>query len=189
MPVVYYWVFTELYRMNTEKQDQEVIQEIIRRWSPMVHFLKNTGTLAESFMDENGVGSTQACHNYGAVPAYFLSSYILGVRMDGPVWKKQLLIEPRLGDLSFAEGIVVTEYGAVAVSWKRSDNGKSLSYSLSIPNGVRATVRFPKLSDKTTLILNGEILMEGGISKKNVTTNGRWIVIQNVTGELTGKIN
>jgi hypothetical protein len=189
MPVVYYWVFTELYRINTEKQDQEVIQEIIRRWSPMVHFLKNTGTLAESFMDDNGVGSTQACHNYGAVPAYFLSSYILGVRMDGPVWKKQLLIEPRLGDLSFAEGIVVTEYGAVAVSWKRSDNGKSLSYSLSIPNGVRATVRFPKLSDKTTLILNGEVLMEDGISKKNVTTNGRWIVIQNVTGELTGKIN
>jgi len=189
MPVVYYWVFNELYRMNTDKQDLEVIQEIRRRWSPMVSFLKNTGTLAESFMDENGVGSSEACHNYGAVPAYFLSSYILGVRMDGPLWKRQLLIEPRLGDLTFAEGVVVTEHGAVPVSWKRSDNGKSLNYSLSIPKGIRATIHFPKLSDKTTLTLNGAVLMKDGVPKKGVRTNGRWIVIQNVTGELTGRIN
>lgn len=189
MPVVYYWVFNELYRMNTEKQDMEVIQEIRRRWSPMVSFLKNTGTLAESFMDENGVGSSEACHNYGAVPAYFLSSYILGVRMDGPVWKKQLLIEPRLGDLTFAEGVVVTEHGAVPVSWKQSDNGKSFNYSVSIPKGIRATFHFPKLSDKTTLTLNGKVMMKDGVPKKGVTLNGRWIVIQNVTGELTGRIN
>jgi len=189
MPVVYYWVFNELYRMNTEKQDLEVIQEIRRRWSPMVSFLKNAGTLAESFMDENGVGSSEACHNYGAVPAYFLSSYILGIRMDGPVWKKQLLIEPRLGDLSFAEGVVVTEHGAVPVSWKRSDNVKSLNYSISIPKGIRATIHFPKLSDKTTLTLNGGVLMKDGVPKKRVKLNGRWIVVQNVTGELTGRIN
>ena len=189
MPVTYYWVFQELYRMNTVQKDLEVIQEIRRRWSPMVSFLKNTGTLAESFMDENGVGSSEACHNYGAVPAYFLSAYVLGVRMDGPVWRKQLLIEPRLGDLTFAEGVVVTAHGAIPVSWKRSDHGNSIILSLTVPKGIRATVHFPKLSDKTTLTLNGKVLMKDGLPGNKVKTDGRWIVIQKVTGELTGRLD
>jgi len=145
MTVVYYWVFQEFYQMNTAKMDLEVIQEIRRRWTPVVNYLHNTGTLAESFMNEKGADLPQACHNYGAVPAYFLSSYILGVRLDGPVWEKKLLIEPRLGDLTFASGVVVTEYGTVPVSWERSDNGKSLDYKISIPAGIHTTIHFPRL--------------------------------------------
>jgi hypothetical protein len=53
-------------------------------------------------------------------PAYFLSSYVLGVRRDGPVQNKTLLIEPRLGDLTEAAGTVVTEFGPVPVSWETS---------------------------------------------------------------------
>jgi hypothetical protein len=188
MPVVYYWVFQELYRMNTAQMDLEVIQELRRRWTPMVKFLFNSGTLAESFMNEKGEGSTEACHNYGAVPAYFLSSYILGVRLDGPVWDKKLLIEPRLGDLTFAEGIVVTEFGAVQVSWEKGDDGKSIIFNLTIPEGIIATVHFPKLSDKSTFILNGVICMKNGVPEKNVSIKGRWIVIGNVSGECSGSI-
>jgi len=188
MPVVYYWVFQEFYRMNTAQMDMEVIQEIRRRWTPMVKYLHNIGTLAESFMNENGVGSTEACHNYGALPAYFLSSFILGVRSEAPVWEKKLLIEPRLGNLSFAEGVVETEHGAVPISWKRAEDGNSLTYNISIPEGIHATVHFPKLSDKTILIMNGEVLMKNGVPKKGVKTDGRWIVVQNVTGECAGSV-
>ena len=123
MPVMYYWVFSELYRMNTEQQDQEVINEIRRRWTPMVLYQQDAGTLSESFTDEKGEGASESCHNYGSTPAYFLSSYILGVRRIGTVNEKQLLIEPRLGDLSFAEGVVVTEFGPVPVSWRKSADG------------------------------------------------------------------
>ncbi len=49
-------------------------------------------------------------------PGYFLSTYVLGVHRDKPVWNKALLIEPHLGDLTSAEGKVVTEYGLVSVS-------------------------------------------------------------------------
>ena len=184
MPVTYYWVFQELYRMNSAQMDLEVIQEIRRRWAPMVSFLRNTGTLAESFMDENGVGSSEACHNYGSVPAYFLSSYVLGVRRIGTVTEKQLLIEPRLGDLTFAEGVVVTEFGAVPVSWKKSIDGKSLSFKVSIPEGIKAEIRFPGLSEKSTLTLNGKAL-----SKNEVKPEGRWMVVQNISGECSGIIN
>jgi hypothetical protein len=192
MPVVYYWVFQELYRMNTAKMDLEVIQELRRRWSPMVKFLFNTGTLAESFINEKGEGSTEACHNYGAVPAYFLSSYILGVRPDGPVWDKKLLIEPRLGDLSFAEGVVVTEFGAVPISWKKGDDGKSIIFSLTLPEGVTGILHLPKLSDHPTLVLNGVVLMNDGVpqneAKNKVRSEGRWIVANHVSGQCSGTI-
>ena len=189
MPVTYYWVFQELYRMNTVKMDQEVIQEIRRRWAPMVSFLHNTGTLAESFMDENGVGSSEACHNYGSLPAYFLSSYVLGVRADGPVWEKRLLIEPHLANLTFAEGIVVTEFGPVTVSWKRSSDGKSLDYKISIPKGIHTNIHLPKFSKKVNLTMNGKDIIKDGLSEKGVKIEGRWIIIQEVTGDISGKMN
>ena len=184
MPVMYYWVFSELYRMNTELMDQEVINEIRRRWTPMVWFQQDAGTLSESFTDEKGEGASESCHNYGAMPAYFLSSYILGVRRIGTINEKQLLIEPRLGDLTFAEGVVVTEFGAVPVSWKKSADGKSLSFKVSIPEGIKTEIRFPCSSEKSTLTLNGKVL-----SKNEVKTEGRWMVVRNVSGECSGIIN
>lgn len=188
MPVMYYWVFSELYRMNTEESDQDVLREIRRRWTTMVNFQQDAGTLSESFTDENGEGASQSCHNYGAIPAYFLSSYVLGVKADGPVWEKQLLIEPRLGDLSFAEGVVVTEHGPVPISWKQSESGSSLHFAISIPEGIHATVHLPNLSETTTAVMNGKKLMKDGQPANSVEVDGRWIVIWNVTGKCTGTI-
>jgi hypothetical protein len=170
--------------MNTELMDREVISEIRRRWTPMVEYQQDAGTLSESFTDEKGEGASESCHNYGAMPAYFLSSYILGVRRIGTVNDKQLLIEPRFGDLTFAEGVVVTEFGTVPVAWKKSADGKSLSFTTSIPDGIKAEIRLPAASEKSTLTLNGKVL-----SKNEMKTEGRWMVIQNVSGECSGIIN
>ena len=174
--------------MNTSQMDNEVIREIRRRWSPMVRFLKNTGTLAESFMDENGVGSSEACHNYGALPAYFLSSYVLGVRRVGPVMEKRILFEPRLADLQFAEGIVSTEFGPVPVSWHQSADGKSLAFRFKIPRGVQAEIHFPKSADDATLTLNGQVLTRQGKPEKGVVVEGRWIILRDISGDCTGTI-
>jgi hypothetical protein len=188
MPVMYYWVFSELYRMNTASLDQDVINEIRRRWTTMVNFQQDAGTLSESFTDEKGEGASQSCHNYGSVPAYFLSSYVLGVKTDGPVWKKKLIIEPRLGDLSFAEGIVVTEHGLVPVSWKKSDDGKTLNFSLDIPEGITAAVHFPELSDNADLMINGKVFMQNKKKKKGVIKDGRWIVVKDISGKFSGSL-
>ena len=107
----------------------------------------------------------------------------------GPVWEKQLLIEPRLGDLKSANGVVVTYHGAVPVSWKLSVDGKTLDYKLVIPKGVHSTIHFPKLSDKSTLTMNGKVLMKEGIPKNTITTEGRWIVLKNVSGECAGTVS
>jgi hypothetical protein len=94
----------------------------------------------------------ESCHNYGSVPAHFLSSFVLGVRRDGAVGNQRLLIEPRLGDLTQAEGVVVTEFGPVPVSWRRQ--GKELAFRFEVPQGVTATLRLPD-GDASTLMLDG----------------------------------
>ena len=83
-------------------------------------------------------GGSQA-HIYGMFPGYFLSAYVLGVRREGPVAERTILIEPRLGDLTEAKGVVVTEFGPVPVSWKRQD--RELVFGLAVPKAVHATLR------------------------------------------------
>jgi hypothetical protein len=188
MPVMYYWVFSELYRMNTEEQDKEAISEMLRRWTPMVIYQQDAGTLSESFTNEKGEGATESCHNYGAVPAYFLSAYVLGVRRIGNISDKQLLIEPRLADLTVAEGTVVTEFGTVDVSWQKSVDGKSLTFKLSIPQGIKADIYLPKMSENCTLTLNQKKVVKKGVPAKGIYYKARWIYIPKLTGEISGVV-
>ena len=89
-------------------------------------------------------------------PAYFLSSYVLGVRLDGPVQNKSLLIEPRLGDLTEAEGTVVTEFGPVTVAWKRNATGGEYSVDTSkLKSGVKVRLHL--------------------LGAKNNQAQGRWV--------------
>ncbi|MCX6377515.1 MAG: hypothetical protein NTU88_16020, partial [Armatimonadetes bacterium] len=178
MPVTYYWVFNELYRMNTPRMDQEALNEIRRRWTSMVNERKDTGTVTECFLDV--LGGSESCHNYGAAPAYFLSSYVLGVRLNGPVWRKSILIEPRLGDLKYAGGVVCTELGPVKVSWKMT--GGSLEFGFTVPKGAQAVVRFPRLSEKSKLVLNRK-------ARPGATINGRYIELSLSAGSYTGQVS
>ncbi len=178
MPVVFYWVFHQLYQMDNPAMDREAVDEMRRRWKHMVELQQDAGTLSEKFVLADGSGASESCHNYGAMPAFFLSSYVLGVRRDGPVWEKKLLIEPRLADLTSAEGVVATEFGPVPVSWKRV--GDELSFQLEIPAGVTATIRIPG-GEVSTWRLSGE--------GKSPTQEGRHASISVSAGKYEGRVN
>lgn len=171
MPVTYYWVFQELYRMDSPAMDLEALTEMRRRWGQMVRESGDTGTIWETF------SGSETCHNYGAVPAYFLSSYVLGARRDGPVWNRRLVLEPRLGDLANAEGVVLTEFGPVPVSWKRQ--GAELSFRFEAPGGVRTTLRIPD-AEGTTLTLDGR--------QMSIDVQGRYATIAVQAGAHQGRI-
>jgi len=141
MPITYYWAFHEFYQMDTAATDRMAINEMRRRWKYMVELQQDAGTLSEKFVLADGTGASESCHNYGSIPAYFLSSYVLGVRRDLAISEKQLVIEPRLADLTHAEGTVATEFGPVPVSWHR--DGNNLSFKLEIPQGIQATLKIP----------------------------------------------
>ena len=101
-------------------------------------------------------------HCYGIVPGPILSSYVLGVRRDRPVWERKLIIEPHLADLEFAKGTVVTEFGPVPVSWQK--RGDRLEFEITVPEEVEATLALPDRSQAGTIELDGRTvpLTKGG---------------------------
>ena len=106
------------------------------------------GTLWEAF------GGGDICHNMGAVPAYFLSTKVLGVSEKLPVSSKVIEIRPQLGDLDRAEGTVVTEYGPVHVKWEKQND--DLTFSIDIPAGTKALVSLPILKTGKKLRINNK---------------------------------
>jgi hypothetical protein len=183
-PYTHFFLFEQLYRIDSDERDIDVLRIIRRRWATMLA-KRDPGTLIEKF--EFGKGAS-SCHNFGSVPAYFLSAFVLGVRTDGPVWKKRIIIQPRLGDLKLAEGIVVTEHGPVPVSWKKADDRKTLDFAFEIPAGVRANVSIPIFSRKPTLAVNGDILVNEGAAEDNVATGPRFVTIEAGPGKYSGKV-
>ncbi len=147
MPYTHYWLFEEQYHCDTPEQDLAALQGMRKKWNAVLK-RTDTGTLTEAY------SSGESCHNFGAVPACFLSSYVLGVRLDGPAAKKHLLIEPRPGDLTCAAGVVVTELGLVPIEWKSEAGTFSLSFT--VPQGATATVHAPSPGTGAQLQLDGE---------------------------------
>jgi hypothetical protein len=135
-PVSYLFAFESLYAMDTEVADREALDTMRRRWAIMVG-RKMPGTLGEQFGDES-----YYCHDFGPIPAAFLADRVLGVRRVGELGTRRIAIEPRLGDLQTAEGIVCTHHGPVEVAWSRRPSG-GLVFTVVVPVGVTADLSVP----------------------------------------------
>jgi alpha-L-rhamnosidase len=179
-PYTYRYFFDVLYRYNTEDADKFVLDLMRKQWAHMTRY--ETGTTSE---DWNG-GSF--IHESGAHPAWFMSSYVLGVRVEGPRSARRLLIEPRLADLQSAEGTVLCEYGPVAVSWHRMDGGKTLTFNVNIPSGASAMVRIPIDSTRSSLVVDDRKLVHAGsVVSNQVRIEGRFASIELVPGRHVGE--
>jgi alpha-L-fucosidase 2 len=183
-PYTHFFLFEELYKTGTDPTDLQVLEIMRRRWAPMID-KKDPGTLIEKF--EFGEGGS-SCHNFGSVPAYFLSAYVLGVRTAGPVWNKRIIIEPRLGDLQSAEGVVVTEHGLVPVSWKRTGSNRALIFRFEVPADVRARVSIPRVSRNPTLIINGKTAVDKGRATGALQLRSRFVTLELDPGRYSGNI-
>ena len=150
LPYAYQFLFEVLYRMDTEEADSTVLGLIRQKWAAMAQC--ETHTVWEGF------GPGENCHEAGAVPAYFLSAYVLGVRVDGPTSARRLLIQPHLGDLKQAEGTVVTELGLVPVRWRRGSQPAELEFECEIPEGTRATLSLPFRGKEPVVLLDERTL-------------------------------
>jgi hypothetical protein len=173
-PYAYLFAFDVLYQMNTEEADQEALATMRKRWAVMVG-RKMPGTLGEQFSDKS-----YYCHDFGPVPAAFLSAYVLGVRRSGPVGDKRITIQPRLGDLTEAGGIVVTRHGPVRVAWKRAPD-RGLEFALSVPEGITAELSVPCSSATSVLTVDAQT-----ISQPRAT--GRFLTTQLRAGKHTGSV-
>jgi alpha-L-rhamnosidase len=150
-----FWMLEELYKNNRDKEALGFIRE---KWNKMMKDTV-TGTLMEGF------SGGDFCHNNGAIPAYFLSSEVLGVSEKLPIDSKIIDIKPMLGDLTSAEGTVVTVHGPVHVKWLKQDD--DLSFYVDIPKGTQAFISLPYNRSCKNLIIN-DIEAKYRIKKESV---------------------
>ena len=162
----YYYFFKQQYAVDDPAQDLAVLNKQRAEWKDMAE-----SPYEATFEGLHSWGSQAHC--YGMFPAYFLSSYVLGVRLDGPVQKKSLLIEPRLGDLTEASGTVVTEFGSVSVAWKQDGDHWNYEVDASqLPSAITINLRLPVGTQNFTAKLDGAILKAG---TKGIKQEGRWL--------------
>jgi hypothetical protein len=109
-----------------------------------------------SWEDLEVIKGESKAHIYGMFPGYFLSAQVLGVRRDTPASNRQLVIEPHLGDLLEADGVVVTEFGPVPVSWKKTDG--ALHFKVTIPANTEARLALPAKPGQEEITINGNPL-------------------------------
>jgi hypothetical protein len=162
----YYYFFKLQYMADDPAQDLAVLNKQRGEWKDMAE-----GPYEAAFEGLHSWGSQAHC--YGMFPAYFLSSYVLGVRLDGPVQKKSLLIEPRLGDLTKVSGTVVTEFGPVSVSWEQEGDHWNYAVDASkLPPGININLRLPVGTGKFSAGLDNATLKT---SAHGVKQQGRWL--------------
>jgi hypothetical protein len=146
--MVYYHWFEALYALDDSDADCWILEIFRSHWAEQL-----SGPLQTS---GESLGSITNVHCYSLFPAYFLSSYVLGIRLDGDVGNQKLLIEPHLGDLQSVDGVVITEFGAVAIEWRQEND--RLEFKVSLPASIQATLL---LRSDTQVNLDSAGLCEG----------------------------
>ena len=147
--MVYYYVIKQLYALDRPDLDERVLAMFRQGWQAMAaHPWQCSWEFSEV---EDGHSKA---HSYGMFPGCFLSSHVLGVRRVGPAKDRQILIEPHLGDLHEAEGVVVTEFGPVPISWRNAES--ELHFQGTIPSDTAARLSLPALPGQEEILLNGK---------------------------------
>jgi hypothetical protein len=174
----YYYYFRFQYQADTAAQDEAVLAKLRAEWKDMAY-----NRYEAAFEGLHSWGSQAHC--YGMFPAYYLSAYVLGVRVDGAASQKRLLIEPRLGALGFAAGTVVTEFGPVQVSWRKAGDEWRYGVDASgLRQGVEIHLRLPAGSDRGPASLDGKDLGEG---RGGSSREGRWLDVRIKPGKHQGQ--
>jgi hypothetical protein len=173
----YYYYFKQQYSADDPAQDLAVLNKQRAEWKDMA-----TSPFEATFEGLHSWGSQ--AHGYGMFPAWFLSSYVLGVRPDGAAQQKSILIEPRLADLTHASGTVVTEFGPVSLVWKHEGNQWNFQIDTSaLGKGTSVRLRLPVGSGDFSAGLDGRSLKTGSRGAKH---QGRWLEISLTLGEHHG---
>ena len=124
-----HWALTSAGRSDL------VLSELSSLWSAQSS-LSETGTFAEFFDHElkRRGGGPSNCQSASALPAYAISSILLGVRPTKPGFE-EFVVAPTLGRLSFARGTVPTPRGFIQIEC-RAERDDSPSVSVEAPDGT-----------------------------------------------------
>jgi len=91
------------------------------------------------------------CHGFAIAPVEFMISYILGIRPLAP-GMSEVVFDPDLLDLEFAEGKVSTPLGQISVSLRRQDG--AVRVKLELPEGCVGRFGCQQLSGRNEFVLH-----------------------------------
>lgn len=94
-------------------------------WEAWRNMVKNHATTCI----ESEAYARSECHAWGSLALYELPTAVLGVKPASPGYKS-VRINPAMGYLTFAEGIVKTPRGNIKVSWKKSNDSIKIDYEI-----------------------------------------------------------
>jgi hypothetical protein len=106
-----------------------------------------------------------AAHAWSTGPTAALSQYVLGVVPATPGYASWL-IAPEPGDLEWAQGVVPTPRGPIAIRWRKSDRDHdrdvdSFVLTMSAPRGSTGTVAIPMLGHRHSIACDGRLVWNG----------------------------
>jgi hypothetical protein len=113
-------------------------------------------------------------HAWGAAPANIIPRWLLGVRPLAPGFAK-ILVQPRPGPLTEAEGVVPTIRGPVKVAFRNAP-GTSFRLAVTIPGNTTARVGVPDLGKASATVTVDEKAAEG-------TREGRHVFVEVGAGD------
>ena len=138
-----------------------------RGWLNMINLGSTLTTEAWNFEDKPNMDWN---HAWGAAPGNLIPRFVLGLRPLAAGFD-HILVQPQLGTLAYAQGVVPTIRGPVSIS--ASNAPGSFQLRLNIPGNVTATVMLPAAG-----VTNSTALLDGNICSGTLSNN--WLILTNV---------
>lgn len=129
-------------------------------------------------------GFTSAAHGWGAGPINALTGYITGIRPVKPGFS-EWLVEPQLGDLTWAQGRADTPFGLIESRWELTDTGFKMT--VIAPEGTQGKIAVPLKGADRMVAMNGKVIWANGKAAQgmDLIKRGDYLVISNITGTTT----
>jgi hypothetical protein len=150
--------FASLYlldAMDKLGQQEEVVQEIYRKYTPMID--AGATTVWESFSSGTtgggGFPTRSHCHAWSSAPNYFLPRIVLGYRPLAPA-SQSAEISPWPCGLTWAKGTIATAAGPVQVEWRL--DGDKLDVKCVAPAGMQVSFARNKSLEGKSVTFNGQ---------------------------------
>jgi hypothetical protein len=137
------------------------------------HMLDAGTTITWEAWDQKYKPNQDWNHAWGAAPANLLPRYVLGARALAPGWKR-VLVRPRPGALTHAQGKIPTPRGPVVVRWEKGDRFRM---QLELPPGTTARVQLPAAEGTTGVWLDGKPVAAS-------RDGARWTLDKDVAGSV-----
>lgn len=157
---------------------QLAVQNTYPSWGYMVE--KGATTIWELWNGDTGDPGMNSLNHYalGSVGEWYYA-YLAGIRTDpaAPGFR-HFFIEPRpVGDLTWADGSVLSPYGMINCHWELE--AETLTLLVTVPANTHALVKIPSLGKKAPSLSEGEtMIVENGREIKKIDGVG-FIGIEN----------